>query len=336
MVGGVSLPVLRPFFGKGFRGNQMKEMEFITSHELQFVNRKFVLSSLTPQQVAWLKECCRVIKTQFTHVEQCIVYAYSSTVYTYINAFRSGKPDEAASSLMFTSSESAYMWFAVDHIMRTEKRPEAWFKSDGIPSDIKRAWQQYNKRHDTDHALQEAVVGLQEAVRKHKSSLRMSRVRPYALRLAISSEPSVMFFYQAVEVGCGLFGAQLSVAAKKFLKGRTFASYIDAIPYVTAEGWHGVLDSFTRQLDELFGRMPSSPCGLTLYRGTKWKRLRNHRGYCSTSLDRETAEYFADEKGTLHKLRVSEGQQHVLPLMSVSRIPGECEVLLHPDCRFNS
>jgi hypothetical protein len=151
-----------------------------------------------------------MIVADLDHLDKSVLYVYTTTVYHYINRFKAG--DKFAEDLLFRMDEGDYMWFAVDHVLRTEKVPEHWFRGSRTPDAVMQAWRVYNAAGDDA-----SVMALKDAVREHRSAMKPKLVA-LGLSLATSGEPTTMFFYQAAKHRRKLFGPATHVpSAQKFI-----------------------------------------------------------------------------------------------------------------------
>jgi hypothetical protein len=105
-----------------------------------------------------------------------------------------------------------------------------------------------------------------------------------------------------------------------------------SFPYLTADEWRAILEQFVRDLDSVFARAPPVPAPFVVFRGLK-RDPRAHQGpngsaYTSTTMRRDVALHFTDERDPIVKeITVPRGTRPIA-LCAVSRYHGEVELLL--------
>lgn len=261
------------------------------------------LLTVSTNDPVWLHECCSVV-AGLSRAELCVMHVYTTQAYTQITHFLRGTSVKSL-GLIHSSDE----WKAGENQMLNNVRHKnkSGFLSAGVnPGKL--------------HALLTAwraprSEGKYKICRKCYAALRPHFTKKF---LRVCKSASVRNHVGVV------YSAQ---------SGQTLPAFLKAIPILTCRDWHRILLRFVADLDAIFAKMPQCKKAFYLYRGEgKAKgQAKEHPSFTSTSLDQDTARYFA--KPTLLRITAPVGSR-VLPLLCISRYQ-EQEVLLPCDMIMN-
>jgi hypothetical protein len=311
----VAIPTRVNFWKKDAKKDLYDDMKYITSHVKPFKFKNKIISIPAHIDKTWLHKSCEYIANLNARSQACL-FAYTTPEFWIINGHKAGKN---GGHMLTWKPIKDYTVF-VQEIL-SKKEAKYYFKGD--VSDLQKLNAQMKsltKSKEPDAYDKYMILSKKLTDRvKQRKDLFTKKFYKKADEIATRVSRALMFYYQYDQ----LYGPV------------TFYEFSDVLPKVSESQWNRVLDLYIKNFDAIFSHAPSVNDHFIAYRGTEGKVLRHIRSYTSMTLSKDVARDFINKNTNccLHEVKF-EKYSAVLPIMVISRVQGELEILVHPDAKY--